>query len=167
MYVTIDRESADIETVAAIARYVCVGCGTRREVADRYCAECGSTFCPDDPLYQVLIAPMPAVLGHIRHEARKEIAAQVRKLLRSVGVKGISVTAPNYSMAQTIDIRLPEDEHPNPSAPEAHTTRDCPRCQRRQVTSRKLEALILAAYPDLDSRNDTSTDYFDYRLSIW
>jgi hypothetical protein len=30
----------------------------------------------------------------------------------------------------------------------------------------RIEAIILSAFPDLDDRSDSMTDYYDYRLSI-
>lgn len=135
----------------------------------------------------ILNAPLPSFRGNIRSATRKERAAMVRALFRDMGLKGISVTAPNYSMAQSIDIRF----HVGESAPwlgrgdspheRKHTqineeqaelgewrgyNKFCPWCHEEWEAHNKLEKIILAAFPDLDNRSDSQTDYFDYCLSI-
>jgi hypothetical protein len=119
-------------------------------------------------LQAILDAPLPGMRrASLRRESRKVIAAEVRSLLRSMGLKGISVTAPNYSMAQAIDIKTPRNE-PEPIVKDedgwdAHHPDYRAACN---AASAKIEAIILAAFPDLDNRSDSMTDYYDYRLSI-
>lgn len=111
---------------------------------------------------------------------RKERAAKVRSLLKSLGIKGVSVTAPNYSMAQSINISMPGDDrglhdevHFRLEAevrakpgPYCGMVQICPFCKAEFEAKEKLEALILAAYPDLDDRSDSQYDHFDYCLSF-
>lgn len=107
----------------------------------------------------------------LRREPRKVIAAEVRKLLKELGIKGISVTAPNYSMAQSIDITFPPIEHPGRDLAVASDWRDhehlsCPVCERSHQAKARLEEIILAAFPDLDNRSDSLIDHYDYKFSI-
>ena len=112
---------------------------------------------------------------NMRQETRKVWAAEVRKLLKALEIKGVSVTAPNYSMAQSIDIRLPDKPIENAQEHidlhdqlwrEGRPGIDCPACRAHQEAKKKLEVLILAAFPDLDNRSEYVSDYFDYCLSI-
>jgi hypothetical protein len=118
---------------------------------------------------QILAAKTPSVVRtDLRHESRKERAKAVRALFKSMGLKGISVTAPNYSMAQSIDICIPRDSycdnpiHQDPSK----NNSDCTECSRVWKAKQRLEPIILAAFPDLDNRSDSQSDHFDYCLSI-
>lgn len=129
----------------------------------------------------ILNAPLPSFRGNIRSATRKERAAKVRELFRSMGLKGISVTAPNYSMAQSIDIRFKVSDSPWHDSPHERKHRQideedrvnwngygtqCPWCHEEWEAHKKLETIILTAFPDLDNRSDSQTDYFDYCLSI-
>ena len=104
--------------------------------------------------------------GEIRREARKEIAKRIRKLLKDLGIKGVSVTAPNYSMAQSVDVQLPSAEGIAHNHHISGRIDDCAICAIKREAQEGIEKVILAAYPDLDNRSDYSTDYFDYKLSI-
>lgn len=133
---------------------------------------------------QIINTPVPAAINsQLRREPRKAIAAEIRKLLKSLNIKGVSVRTPNYSMASGVDISLPgtslfvsEDDHLA-----LHHTIDiehradlhwcglvqyCPHCQKSKQAKDALENIILGAFPDLDNRSDTQSDYFDYILSI-
>lgn len=110
------------------------------------------------------------VVGMLRHEERKDIAANIRKLFKRLGIVGVSVTVPRYSMAQSVDLSLPKspDEiHPGHEHDwREHEFATCPACQRSQRAQQHLEEVILSYFPDLNDRSDSMTDYFDYRLSI-
>jgi hypothetical protein len=87
----------------------------------------------------------------LRQESRKARAAAIRSLFKRLGLKGISVTAPNYSMAQSVDITFPVRHCTN----EVHqdyskNLTDCADCTRVQEAKHHLETIILGAYPDLD-----------------
>lgn len=108
-------------------------------------------------------APVPFPRGEIRHSPRKIQAKLVRALLKDLGIRGVSVTAPNYSMAQAIDVRIPSLGCGHESSEERW---ECAGCNMRQAAIARLEALILAAYPDMADRSDTQSDHFDYCLSM-
>jgi hypothetical protein len=132
-----------------------------------------------ETLSQIENAKLPkTVNAALRRRTRKEIAVEIRNLFKRMGIQHISVTTPNYSMAQAVDIRLPDTEPWEGAHERRHAEIDaiqgvyvaygdaCDLCKRRAAARRKIEKIILAAFPDLDDRSDTQTDYFDYRLSI-
>lgn len=134
-----------------------------------------------DTIRQIMTASEPTP-NHapIRNLARKQISDHVRALLKSLGIKGVSVTTPNYSMAQSIDISLPDDDrhehqpyHEQAEAEYRATHEDymgamhfCHFCREDRDAKDRLERLILTAFPDLADKSDLQSDYFDYRLSI-
>jgi hypothetical protein len=118
---------------------------------------------------RILNAPLPAFRGNIRRDGRSTWGAKVRRLFADLGIKGISVTTPSYSMAQSIDIRLPgEAEHDYREEWQGgtHERATCPICRERQAAVERVEEIILAAFPDLDNRSDSQTDHYDYCLGI-
>jgi hypothetical protein len=119
-------------------------------------------------LQAILDAPMPSPRNvTLRRAERKVIAAEVRKLFREMGLKGISVTAPNYSMARSIDVRTPRNEpEPIVKDEDGFDAHHPDYRAARNAGLRRIEAIILAAFPDLDDRSDSMTDHYDYRLSI-
>jgi hypothetical protein len=134
------------------------------------------------PLYAKLAAirleNIP-VMSRDRHIPRKEQAALARQLFKRLGLRGISVTTPRYSMAHSVDVRLPaEGQHDPDKWPHSHrdwcgpngTGHDeatrCPACRDRAAAEKKLEALLLAAFPCHDDRSDSQTDYFDFRWTV-
>lgn len=106
---------------------------------------------------------MPAPRGPIRTLPRKQRSQAMRRLFADMGLKGLSVTTPNYSMAHTTDIRVPEVDHSHPAGVEFA---DCPTCQRRRAAIRRLESIILSAFPDMDDRSDSHSDHHDFMFSI-
>ena len=130
----------------------------------RFIDTCGD---PSNPqLRAILDCPLPAIVSpSLRRESRKVWAAEVRKLLRSLGIKGVSVTAPNYSMASSIDIHIPAAaEHDRGAA--GHEYLSCPTCGQHTRAEKKIRDIILAAFPDLNDRSESQSDYFDFCLSI-
>lgn len=130
-----------------------------------------------NPTFQaVLNTKLPHVHNsQLRQASRKEWAQAVRKLFKELGLTGISVTTPSYSMAQSIKISLPSVEGNNSDEHvkfhdslwrEGRTGMDCPKCHERWQARQHLENIILSAFPDLDNRSNTQTDYFDYCLSF-
>lgn len=131
---------------------------------------------------QIINTPLPAFRGNIRNhpEYRKGWAREVKSLLKSLGLGWVSVTTPNYSMAESITIRFHQDtwQQHEPlhmkleaierakNGPYCGMTQVCPYCKQEREAHEKLEAIILAAFPDLNDRSDHQTDYFDYCLSI-
>lgn len=103
-----------------------------------------------------------AVVSMERNLPRKDLAKLARGVFAKLGVKGISITAPNYSMAQSVDVRVPRllTDSIEDSAEYVLTRKD------NNETVRKVEAILLAAFPNTDNRSDSMTDYFDYRWSV-
>ena len=117
---------------------------------------------------QILGTELPTVINpNFRKESRKTWAQGVRALFKSLGFKGISVTAPNYSMASSIRISFPSSGCQNPIHNEPYSRYlDCALCAKERAAKQKAVAIILAAFPDLDNRSDSQTDHFDYCLSV-
>lgn len=123
--------------------------------------------------YRVVEAtPTPASKGvPMRHQTRKEIARAIRALFKEVGIKGVSVTAPSYALAQAVHIRMPRpkvyhDCTAGRMALGPERQRDCEFCRLHWAADKGIERIILGAYPDLDNRSDAMIDWFDYKLSI-
>lgn len=114
----------------------------------------------------ILATSLPTVRdADLRSKTRKERSTVIRGLLRDLGFKGISVTTPSYSMARTTEIRLPDRERCQDGGAD-HVPYRCPACSRYWDTRNKLTAIILAAFPNMDDRSDTQSDYFDYVFSV-
>lgn len=111
---------------------------------------------------------------------RRELAPLVRKLFKTLGLKGISVTLSSYSMARTVQIRIPRPivrgEDYLDSAGKSYTDvsfidmpDDVPAKLRNRrdfyVKSCMLDILD-QAFPGCRDRSDYKTDYFDYKFSI-
>jgi hypothetical protein len=136
------------------------------------CKECGAVMVPEgahapDPLlYAILRADLPSVRNpDLRKERRTVWAKAIRRLLADLGIKGVSITTPHYSMAHSIDVKLPAGT-PHDRGAADHEYRDCPMCQERNRAQDRITQIILAAFPDLDDRSDSMTDYFDFCLSV-
>jgi DNA polymerase III sliding clamp (beta) subunit (PCNA family) len=136
------------------------------------CKECGAVMVPEgahapDPLlYAILRADLPPVRNpDLRKERRTVWAKAIRRLLADLGIKGVSITTPHYSMAHSIDVKLPAGT-PHDRGAADHEYRDCPMCQERNRAQDRITQIILAAFPDLDDRSDSMTDYFDFCLSV-
>jgi hypothetical protein len=138
-----------------------------------------------NPRYeQIINTSLPAFRANIRHhpEYRKGWAREVKNLLKSLNLGWISVTAPHYSMAMSIDINFKqsepfqgsEHEQKHREIDEAERANSvwmgyvqyCPHCRQEHEAHEQLEKIILSAFPDLNDRGDPVTDYSDYCLSI-
>ena len=116
------------------------------------------------------------VMSRDRMIERKEQARLARDLFRRLGLRGISVTAPNYSMAQSVHVRVPNSPHPGFAGFEQfeHDTystmpAEVPAKQHMRAhyaASEQLEKILEAAFPQHDNRSDYQTDHFDYCWSI-
>lgn len=119
------------------------------------------------------------VMTHDRSIARKQRAVLVRTLFKRLGIKGVSVTCPNYSMARSVDIHIgsslgtAEDynfEGVNYSQKAFSEMPDKTPIKIKHnaliETRRHLEKIILAAFPAHFDRSDSMTDYFDNPWSI-
>ena len=110
---------------------------------------------------------------------RKEQAKAARELFKVLGIKGISVTAPNYSMAQSVHVRIPsptiEDSafcfagvdyrHATWSDMPSDVPAKIIHKQHNEVI-KKIGVILAVAFPNHDDRSDSQTDYFDYCWSI-
>lgn len=130
----------------------------------------------------IMNAKFPRVHNaNLRKEARKEWAKQIRNLLKELRIVNVSVTTPSYSMASSVNIAVNYEKEwetahePVHKAGEAEERKSpiyrgsihfCPYCKARKEVHDKLENVILAAFPDLNNRSDSQSDYFDYCLSI-
>jgi hypothetical protein len=105
------------------------------------------------------------VMSRERMIPRKEQAALARQLFKSMGLRGISVTTPNYSMASTVRVRLPKrDDY---ELNEWGTVKEGdPVMRANSEAGRRVESILLAAFPRHDDRSDTMSDYFDYCWSV-
>lgn len=118
-------------------------------------------------LRAILDAPLPAMRrADLRRQERKEWAKAVRKLMKDMGLVGVSVTTPSYSMASSIEVRLPEAAAHERGWQSGHDFATCPTCQQRNRAERRIVDIIVAAFPDMRDRSDYQSDYFDFALSI-
>lgn len=116
------------------------------------------------------------VMSRDRGIPRKEQAKLARDLMKRLGIKGVSITTPSYSMAQSVDVSVPSEHRPDMTGWERfeHSTYsdmpdDCPvkaSMLRRRAASDKLEAILAKAFPNHDDRSDMQSDYFDYCWSV-
>ncbi len=106
-----------------------------------------------------------SILNNERHISRKEQALLARQLFASLGLKGISVTAPNYSMAQSVDVRLPKREDYAMTDSGFVVDGDVAASANNEATA-KVRQILNAAFPSHDDRSDSQTDYFDYCWSL-
>jgi len=88
-----------------------------------------------------------SVMETDRHIPRKLQATRARALFKQLGLKGISVTVPRYSMASSVYVQLPRE---NETWPE------------RIAAMHKLGQILDRAFPSHDDRSDVMTDYFDF-----
>jgi hypothetical protein len=87
----------------------------------------------------------------------KEQAALTRRLFKSLGLAGISVTTPVCLLAQGVDVKLPyrRDEVWDAGAASAN-----------QAACAKVEAILAVAFPNHDDRSDYMRDYYDFKWLI-
>lgn len=107
---------------------------------------------------------------------RKQQAALTRQLFKVLGIKGISVRTPNYSMARSVDVRIPREsglswkgyeqyEHlPFNEVPDfvplkAARIRHGEACE-------KVEAILDKAFPNHGNRSDYLSDYYDFKWNV-
>lgn len=119
-----------------------------------------------EKLAAINILDLP-VMSRERSLPRKEQAALCRKLFKQIGLKGISVTAPNYSMAKSVDVSLPSrsDYKLNVCGMVEDWATD-PASMVNSENRQRIQAVLLAAFPRHEDRSDTQSDHFDYRWSI-
>ena len=119
------------------------------------------------------------IMSRDRSIPRKEQASLARFLFKKLRIQGLSVTTPRYSMANCVDVRVPElprdaadylfegvDYHNYSFSdmPEAVPARA--KHARRWQAIRKVDAILKLAFPNHDDRSDSQTDYFDNPWSV-
>lgn len=125
-----------------------------------------------DALDRVRMGDVPVVGGDLpRGASRKSQAKMARSLLRGLGMKGVSVTAPSCSMATTVDVKLParHDYYLGPTrAGDAYGDGNRNHASRRanKRAERKLEAILDRAFPNHRDRSDYQSDYHNARWHI-
>lgn len=124
---------------------------------------------PEAVIASIESAALPAPTGEpIRSLATTEQNAKIRALLKSLGIKGVSVKRSHAGWAATVSVSFAGISHAcaADSWDRQHNRSDCPTCVRTIAAERKIEAIILAAFPDCGDRSDLQTDYFDYVFSV-
>ncbi len=126
-------------------------------------------------IHAVDIASVP-VVSTDRCIPRKEQALLARQLFKRLGIQGVSVTAPNYSMAQAVDVRVPSEPRPDMAGFEqyAHSTYSEMPAEvpikaaflRKSAAVAQLQLILAAAFPKHEDRSDHQSDYFDYCWSM-
>ena len=108
------------------------------------------------------------------HVSRKDLAASARQLFKQLGIKGISVTAPNYSMAQAVHVRIPHIQLPEISrdtctSEEKDTYLATHRegWEIREEINRGIRRILFDAYPNHRDRSDAMSDYYDFCWSVF
>ena len=130
----------------------------------------------DLPLHPTLLAIEAVDLNAVpvflldRSARRKVRAASARALFKQLGLKHISVTAPDYSMAQAVHVRLPrvKDVPALQAEWEQHSTEESRALLRRReyAAEQKVEAILARAFPNHLDRSDIMCDHFDYCWSV-
>lgn len=96
---------------------------------------------------------------------RKDQAKAARLLFKKLSLPHISVTTPNYSMAQSVDVQFPRRR----DVPlDEHGTYICasPEGQANQQARERVEAILARAFPNHGDRSEHQSDHFDYKWSI-
>lgn len=107
------------------------------------------------------------VMSQDRHISRKDQAKLARQLFRQLGLKGISVTAPNYSMARSVDVRMPKREDYTLNAyGQVDDYSTDPAGKANTEAKQRIASILIAAFPKHDDRSEWGTDHYDYKWSI-
>ncbi len=116
----------------------------------------------------------PGTLRPMGQAARTDA---IRKLMKYVRVKGVSVRKATGSMCYWTNVDLPYG-WPCGCPGDCDKWQPCPRQSnagehqlgvwrdRARKARDKVKAIILAAYPDLDDRSDSMTDHFDFVFTV-
>ncbi len=97
---------------------------------------------------------------------RKDQAKLARQLFKRLGLKGISVTTPSYSMAQGVEIMVPKrTDYIHDERQEIDYLTD-PASQANSKAARDVQEILARAFPQHDDRSETQSDYFNYCWSI-
>lgn len=100
-----------------------------------------------------------------RSAPRKDQAKAARSVFKALGLPHISVTSPNYSMAQSVDVQFPRRQDV-PLNEYGTYIMDSPEAKTNQAAREKVEQILHRAFPHHGDRSDHQSDYFDYKWSI-
>lgn len=87
----------------------------------------------------------------------------INRMGHNHGPDRIQVLAPRYSMAHSVNVNVPG------SINHGHDATDrveCAICRRHGAVLRRVQWLILQAFPELNDRSDTQSDYFDFVFMV-
>ncbi len=113
----------------------------------------------------VNLAAIP-VMTKNRHIPRKEQAALARELFKRIGIKGVSVRTPNYSMASSVDVFIPRRcDYVFNEYRQVEYASD-PASIANQSARGTILAILAAAFPNHDDRSEYVSDYFDFCWSV-
>jgi len=111
------------------------------------------------------LATVP-VMTTDRRLPRKEQAKLTRQLFRRLGLRGISVTCPNYSMAHSVEVRLlKREDYTRDASGEIEWMTD-PAAVANGAARRRVMDILGRAFPEHGDRSDMMTDYFDFCWSV-
>lgn len=102
-----------------------------------------------------------------RHAPRTEQAKAARDLFKRLGLPFISVTAPSYSMASSVDVRLPQRSDYLDRDPDSCVSRDDEARQANCAAFDTIGDILAMAFPNHGDRSDSQSDHFDYKWSIY
>lgn len=100
-----------------------------------------------------------------RNIERKVFAKTVREMFKKLGIKGASVTTPDYSMASSIDIAIPVyyiDVYDSVTLD--RLTSDAG--DKSTKLHEQIKMIMANAFPTMDDKSDTMTDYFDFKYML-
>lgn len=109
---------------------------------------------------------------NIRRDGQKPRTAAIRQLFRTIGLTGVSVTMSRGSMCYWTYVRIVDAPRcTTDHLAEYHETcttsqRTCPMCRRIKAARRRLNYVILTAFPDLGDRSDLHSDYHDFMYTL-
>lgn len=125
---------------------------------------------PRGPMLDAILAVDPdridVVDPALRRMPRKARSAAIRGLVKRLGLRGISVTTPDYSMASTTEVRIPEAVEHDRDEASGHDWATCPVCEQHVRAEKHLRAILLRAFPDMGDRSDSQSDHYDNPISI-
>lgn len=126
-----------------------------------------------DRLKQIDVEQVPA-MSEDRGICRKEQARLTRELFKKLGLKGISVTTPMYSMASTVDVRIPKQLGEMRRDSNVHATWEeylraldlDPVIAANRFVEDRIKEILAYAFPNHDDRSDYMTDYYNSKWSV-
>ncbi len=107
-------------------------------------------------------------MGKVRSLYTKEIAAKIRELFRALGIKKVKVAKGKGTGSCYIHVDYPSGPFLMCSDynEQFHANEADPGVQEARWADKTLKRIILTAFPDLDDRSDSMTDYFDFVFTI-